>query len=179
MKLAELSNSFKVNDITDVIFSDKRFYIWSGSSSPQAHHYGKGKLLEHTTEVVELCLLNNDYWKGSDKHIDPKIVYLAALFHDVGKMDDYAPTNADFTEWTVTKHKYSIHHISKSALMWHDCAKHMPFHDEVLHAILAHHGCRAFGSPVEPQTRLAWLLHLSDSMSAHYDSPTFHTFPVL
>ena len=39
-------------------------------------------------------------------------------------------------------------------------------HDEVLHAILSHHGRREYGSPVSPSTRIAWLLHLCDSISA-------------
>ena len=30
----------------------------------------------------------------------------------------------------------------------------------------AHHGIRAWGSPVSPNTQLAWLLHLSDNLSA-------------
>jgi 3'-5' exoribonuclease len=38
--------------------------------------------------------------------------------------------------------------------------------EEVLHAILSHHGMRQWGSPVAPKSRLAWLLHLADSMSA-------------
>jgi 23S rRNA maturation-related 3'-5' exoribonuclease YhaM len=41
--------------------------------------------------------------------------------------------------------------------------------DEVLHAILAHHGFQEFGSPVQPNSKVAWLLHLCDSISARMD----------
>jgi 23S rRNA maturation-related 3'-5' exoribonuclease YhaM len=43
------------------------------------------------------------------------------------------------------------------------------YHDKVLHCILAHHGCRAWGSPVAPSTREAWLVHLADAISARAD----------
>jgi 23S rRNA maturation-related 3'-5' exoribonuclease YhaM len=38
--------------------------------------------------------------------------------------------------------------------------------DEVTHAILSHHGQREWGSPVRPATKLAWILHTCDMMSA-------------
>jgi 3'-5' exoribonuclease len=41
--------------------------------------------------------------------------------------------------------------------------------DNVLHAILAHHGSREWGSPVVPLTKLAWMLHLCDGISARMD----------
>jgi len=52
----------------------------------------------------------------------------------------------------------------------HDSALFTPeMHDEVLHAILAHHNLREWGSPISPATRTAWLLHLCDSISARMD----------
>ena len=76
-------------------------------------------------------------------------------------------------KWKETKHKRLIHHISRSAIEWSNSFDveweweyKEKYHDEVLHAILAHHGCREWGSPVAPYSKVAWLLHLSDSMSA-------------
>jgi 23S rRNA maturation-related 3'-5' exoribonuclease YhaM len=65
-------------------------------------------------------------------------------------------------------HKKRIHHITRSALIWGEIAKDNRYKDidEVLHAILAHHGNKEFGSPVSPQTKLAWMLHLCDGISA-------------
>lgn len=65
----------------------------------------------------------------------------------------------------------SIHHISRSALIWsHAVVEHPEFsdkyHDVVLHNILSHHGSREWGSPVAPKTQAAWLLHLCDGISA-------------
>ncbi len=36
----------------------------------------------------------------------------------------------------------------------------------LLHAMLAHHGVREWGAPVEPQSVEAWLVHLADLAEA-------------
>ena len=47
------------------------------------------------------------------------------------------------------------------------------YHEDVLHAVLAHHGTREAGSPVAPKSRVAWLVHLCDGISARmYDADT-------
>jgi hypothetical protein len=89
----------------------------------------------------------------------------------------------EYAEWQGTAHKRHIHHISRSALLWNETASkisqiaanssnsqykglHQGVIDDVLHAILAHHGLREWGSPVSPNTQMAWLLHLCDGISA-------------
>jgi 3'-5' exoribonuclease len=179
------ARKFEVESLCEVILNDERFPIWSGSGKPMQHHYGKGGLAIHTAEVVKLCLANNESL-GDFPMIDARQMFLAAFFHDVGKMWDYAPDdnpkleNPDYQNWVGTSHKRHIHHISRSALVWQEsitayCKKYLngkpkwltdTYIDEVLHAILAHHGLRQWGSPVMPNTRLAWMLHLCDGISA-------------
>lgn len=153
--------------ISKFVLNEPRFALWSAASKPEQHHYGKGGLADHTLEVVELCLLNNEAY---DRPLNTDSLVLAAVFHDAGKMWDYAPVDMACTEWQSTPHKNQIHHISRSALIWSDAVTRTQlFHrieDEVLHAILAHHGRKEWGSPVLPETRLAWLLHLCDHISA-------------
>lgn len=179
-----LADQFGVRNIADVVLKNEKFPIWSACCLRQdgstAHHYGKGGLLQHTREVVDLCLFNNAYFKQSkviDKHL-----YLAALFHDVGKIWDYEPKKVfeengqewlDYQTWTATPHKRIIHHISRSVLEWHDAYKAFGDdsidEDSISHAILAHHGLPEWGSPVPPKTKLAWILHLCDSISSRVD----------
>jgi 3'-5' exoribonuclease len=108
-------------------------------------------------------------------------------------MWDYTPTGAlldkknTFVEapasvsWSGSPHKRMIHHISRSAIEWSLAASRettltTEMHEEVLHAILAHHGTRAWGSPVAPKSRIAWLVHLCDNISARmYDADTLDT----
>lgn len=169
-----INNDVAFLSLCNEVLNDERFSIWSGSSKPDQHHYGKGGLARHTQEVLELCMLNANYFNGTYNQIYKARLMCAAIFHDCGKMDDYTAVDFTYEEWKPTEHKYKIHHISRSAIFWNEKAhKHkMPkeFIDDVTHAILSHHGLREWGSPVSPRTRIAWILHLSDQMSARmYD----------
>jgi 3'-5' exoribonuclease len=102
-----------------------------------------------------------------------KLLFVAALLHDYGKIYDYEAyfNNDTFKiEYRHTDHKNKIHHIAASVLHLHKIGeKHGLSKDEidaVTHAILAHHGQKQWGSPVEPQTKLAWILHCADMASA-------------
>lgn len=161
--------------VSDYVLMNPQFAVWTASSNSAVHHFGMGGLASHTREVVDLCLLNNEYFKNQKyKYIDPKLVFLAALFHDIGKLDDYVPAdgNWDITEhtvWTTTYKKKTIYHITRSVILWHEAVKgtiFLDYEDEVTHAILSHHGRPEWKSAIVPQTKLAWLLHLCDSISA-------------
>lgn len=164
--LRNLAETFELIDVCKVVLENKNFELWSGSGIKEHHHYGKHGLIIHTAEVVKLCLTNNETLNYG---IDPKKIFLAALFHDAGKMWDYEPLNEDYEEWKITDHKFKIHHISRSSLLFNQAASNFfdqKYIDEILHAILAHHGFKEWGSPVTPKTALAWLLHLCDNISA-------------
>lgn len=158
-----------------------QFEYWSASHNSLQHHYGRGGLIRHTWEMVEMGLeiipmLN------LGKKMNPFEFFLASLFHDTGKMFDYelvedatgtyGDPQPEF--WKPTEHRRLIYHVPRSALIWHDVVGKFPelsarYHDGVLHAILAHHGRREAGSPVAPKTRVAWLVHLCDGISARMD----------
>ena len=176
--LIDKANELDVYDISAFVLGDRRFDIWSGSSKPTQHHYGKNGLSTHTWEVVELCFVND---KTLVLHLDPIELFLSALFHDCGKMWDYQPDGPDYKEWCGTEHKRLIHHISRSALLWNSaCTQHNfkygKYADKVTHNILAHHGLRAWGSPVMPKTKTAWLLHLCDGISARMNDADKYDF---
>lgn len=167
-QLINRANILGVYDIASVVIDDPRFELWSGSSKKHQHHYGKGGLIQHTCEVVELCFVNFNLLKLD---IDPIELYTSALFHDCGKMWDYEPVDKSYNVWVGTEHKRTIHHISRSALVWNSAvathnSKYIKYADSVTHNILSHHGQREWGSPVMPKTKAAWLLHLCDGISA-------------
>lgn len=164
--------SKEVEDIASVVIDDERFPIWWGGLTNQ-HHSFDGGLVRHTKEVVELAF-STIKTLGIEKDIDKSELFLACLFHDAGKMYDYkrndgAPSGEP--AFIAAPHKRIIHHISRSGIIWsHAVAKYpelnTKYHDSVLHAILAHHGQREWGSPVMPKSHVAWLLHLCDNISA-------------
>lgn len=187
LKAIARKHGFRVSMVAGHVILDPRFLTWSGSSKPQQHHYGKGGLLQHTTEVVELCL--DAARRYAEHDINPRALFLAALFHDCGKMWDYEPHPDNGNQigewkgvrddWGGSPHKRLIHHVSRSAIEWSlavekDGVLKKELGDDVLHAILSHHGSRQTGSPVAPKTRVAWLVHLCDGMSARmYDADTW------
>ena len=161
--------SYKARVLANQVLKDKRFAYWSGSAKPEHHHYGHGGLCKHTWEVTKLCFVNKN--SLDIDAINEEELFLAALYHDIGKLYDYEYVNEG---WRGTDHKRLIHHISRSAIMWSNMFEKLPnlnkdLHDPVLHAILAHHGHREWGSPVAPKTQVAWMLHLCDGISARMD----------
>lgn len=164
------------------VLDNPKFETWSAASHSHQHHYGKHGLIVHTAEVCMLCLSNN---KLLNVGIDERELFLAALFHDIGKVWDYEPQTPlrvvsqtedgavalptpNYDEWQGTDHKRKIYHISRSSLVWNEASTgwNQDMRDRITHAILAHHGLREWGSPVLPATKMAWLLHLSDATSA-------------
>jgi len=167
--LRQLSKELNVENIAKVVIDNPKFSLWSASSNSTVHHYGKYGLIKHTCEVIQLCFINNQFFKSVNKDE----LFLAALFHDFGKIYDYGPTSSDLQNWISISHKYKIHHIAKSYLEFNLVAIKEDFcpikTENIGHAILAHHGLKEWGSPVEPKTKLAWLLHLCDGLSARMD----------
>lgn len=166
-ELIELAKKFSVENIASVVISNPDFEYWTGSLNGK-HHYGKHGLLTHTSEVIKISFAVADTLNIKD--VSPQEIFLSALYHDIGKMYDYAPANSEKTEWVETEHKRKIHHISRSAIEWTRAIDRYPEHfnlfEPVLHNILSHHGLREWGSPVAPKSKGAYLLHLSDNMSA-------------
>lgn len=163
------------------VLTDARFGLWSGSGSDIHHHYGDGGLARHTYEVVEYCQLiaakhNGDCKMSYDK-INFKELLISAVWHDYGKIWDYQE-NGNGVWGKHNNHARTIHHISRSALEWEKYVESKEWKEEdwkdinlrnITHNILAHHGCREWGSPVAPASREAWVLHLADNISARLD----------
>jgi 3'-5' exoribonuclease len=187
--LREMANSYgePTKSLAEYLLNDVRFPIWTGAGLSYQHHYGQGGLIRHTYEVVNLCFNVKNYIESvrapvemtnNACKIEDKVLFLAALFHDAGKMDAYriVPTvpETPYAKWETAPFARLIYHIPGSATIWTEACmkakvKEKDLHNKVLHAILAHHGSREAGSPVAPKTREAWLVHLCDGISARMD----------
>jgi 3'-5' exoribonuclease len=143
-----------------LLFSDK-FLVWPGSIGQ--HHAYEGGLVVHTAEVLRYALKSAESFPGADLDV----LRLAALWHDAAKTRDYEKKDG---VWVKAPHYDLMRHVAGSFGMWCEASVHFPqdFRDAVGHCILAHHGRREWGSPVEPQTLEAQLLHNADMMSARY-----------
>lgn len=170
--LYSIADSLGLRNHASVILTQPRFLHQSGSLHSTAHHHGVGGLVKHIWEVVKLAMQTAEFFR-SEHHIDLQILFLAALYHDYGKCWDYAYdlVKNEFID-SPDNHRRKIHHISRSAIEWEIIAREVQpklsreCRDAVTHCILSHHGHRDYGSPVHPFSREAWILHLSDNMSA-------------
>lgn len=168
--LWDTASELKVTDLAAKVIGCPSFQTWTATADSSKHHYGFGGLRDHTIEVIQLCLSSN-FTLGSP--CDRAELFLAALWHDYGKIWDYK----DFqyvgdprVTWGNTDHKHKIHHVVRSVLEFQAevvAQGHLGLDiDEIVHSMLSHHGLRENGSPVTPQTPMAWILHTCDMMSA-------------
>jgi putative nucleotidyltransferase with HDIG domain len=151
-------------------------------ASADKHHFYHGGLAVHTLEVLEIALSMADVMQA-----DKQVLTVAAVWHDFMKIKEYVWRGArPMTEelmkqfdWnkdgTIGKTVYYnlIHHVVGSVAQFVAETKSMPDLPEDLslaiqHAMLAHHGRREWGSPQEPRTKEALILHSADMLSARY-----------
>lgn len=193
-KLKLLGESFAVSKLASRVLDNPSFGAWVGSSKADSHHNYEGGLADHVLDVVELCL--DTHKRYQLPYTTEKDIFLAGLYHDYGKLWDYGrattrpaaigletvitsmageelyDTLMSTGSWVNTEHRYAVHHISRSMIEFtiacgqftEECSSIN--RDAIVHAILSHHGQPDWGSPVQPRTYLAWILHLCDSISA-------------
>lgn len=139
------------------------------AASKHHHNYEYGLLL-HVAEVYQYMLhldaatLQSQFRFASvSRSADNGTFLLLALFHDIAKTREYQIVNG---EVVVTPYYSHIGHVVGSVQMLQEFMGSIPVPQEIVHALLAHHGRKEWGSPVTPQTQLAWTLHLADMMSS-------------
>ena len=142
-----------------LVLRDTRFAEAPGGIEHH-HQYAEG-LTTHVAEVM------NNVIKLSGGHPSPVLI-VSVIWHDYMKIRDYAIKNGQLVG---EPYKKLICHVAGSFAEFYHTAKNMDlpeeFIDEVSHCLLSHHGRKEWGSPVEPQTPDAIILHTADHMSAH------------
>jgi 3'-5' exoribonuclease len=148
-----------------------RFYSAFGSAADTSHHHAyPGGLAVHTVEVMELA----DRHAGSTYQLYNSapcrdVILVAALFHDYAKIYDYDEGGNKLPYRKLVRHVNGSHAEFKSAVRaygFEDIDPEISMNIE--HCILSHHGRPEWGSPVEPQTIEAHILHYADNLSAKY-----------
>jgi 3'-5' exoribonuclease len=141
------------------------------------HHACEGGLLAHTVEVCDIISgMNGAFDSFCYKPPDMDILIAAALWHDVMKVEEYERSETAAVSGIMWRHTdtYSkrIGHICGGAALFQKQAwmsnVDTTVIEAVTHCILAHHGRKEWGSPVEPQTLEALILHQADMLSAQY-----------
>ncbi len=153
--------------VLDLFYSDddfrSRFERTPGSTA--GHHAKIGGLLLHVFEVTQIA-------KNTAKTMraDVDLVVAGALLHDVGKVEAYT---IDAGAFTNSPCGLLLGHVVLGCLMLERrvlaigrsaCSDGQLL--DLQHMILSHHGSLEFGSPVQPMTTEAEIVHWADEASA-------------
>lgn len=139
----------------------KRFKNHSAAKS--VHHSFIGGLLQHTLAVVKMC----NYLGDNYPMLDRELLLTAALFHDIGKIEELS----DFPASDYTDEGQLLGHIFIGAELIGKAAASISgfppkLATELRHCILAHHGELEFGSPKKPALAEAFALNMADNTDA-------------
>ena len=137
------------------------------SAAKTVHHGFVGGLLEHTLSVVKLC----DYYAGYYKTLNRDLLLTAAMFHDIGKMQELSR----FPENDYTDDGQLLGHIMIGTEMISERIRQIPdfpprLASELKHCILAHHGELEYGSPKKPALAEALALSFADNVDAKMET---------
>lgn len=151
----------------DLFFADDafRFLFERTPGSVNGHHAQLGGLLLHVLEVTSIAR----HIARTVRQANPDLAVAGALLHDIGKVEAYSVAPEGFAH---TSTGMLLGHVTLGALMFDrrviaSGIELMPAQrDELLHFILSHHGALEFGSPVQPMTIEAEIVHWADEASA-------------
>ncbi|NLJ86111.1 MAG: HD domain-containing protein [Firmicutes bacterium] len=125
------------------------------------HQAYVGGLLEHTLNVARVCETVAALYPDAEKGI----LLTGALLHDVGKVEEYAlAAGIEMTDvGRLLGHVVMGYHMVESVMEnLGDFPKEKAL--RIGHMLLSHHGQLEWGSPKEPQTLEACILHHADNL---------------
>ena len=128
------------------------------------HHAHEGGLLEHTLSVMELGGRVCDHYP----QLDRDLVVAGALLHDIGKTRELS--DGDYTD----EGRLVGHLVLTCQLIREKASRIEGFPRElewrITHLVVAHHGRREYGSPKEPVTLEAMVVHALDELDTRVNS---------
>ncbi|MEM8929697.1 MAG: HD domain-containing protein [Acidobacteriota bacterium] len=154
----------ELKTLTEAILERHGDALREHPAAKRIHHAYRGGLLEHVVTMAELAL--NVCSQYPD--IDRDLVLLGVLLHDLGKIRELGPMPAnDYTlEGQLVGHIALGMHLLREVTdsLGDALPESLRLHLE--HLILSHHGRREYGSPVEPATPEAFVLHAIDNLDS-------------
>jgi len=132
-------------------------------ASRSNHHSFPGGLAVHSIEVCSYAQIDCNKLPS----LNQDWVITAALIHDLGKVSTFN-IEGQFTN----NYFLNGHIIAGIRLVTNEIKKIKNFYptlkENLIHVIASHHGpiTTGWGSYVEPQTKLAWVIHQADMLSA-------------
>jgi len=141
---------------------DFRPRLLEAPGAKNVHHGYRGGLLEHTLAVCQLVLAICERYPALDRDT----LLAAACCHDLGKAWELTPGPArDYTDaGRLLGHIVMSLELLDPILAKSGVEPALALHFK--HILVAHHGQYEFGSPRQPQTAEAFVLHFADNIDA-------------
>jgi 3'-5' exoribonuclease len=163
-RLAESITDAGLRGIIRIFLGDPEF-VRRFSAAPAAkvhHHAYVGGLAEHTLSVMELCEQVARHYADLDRDL----LLAGAFCHDLGKIRELAVEPG----FPYTEEGQLVGHIVLGHQMVLDRAREVGLSPEraldLGHLILSHQGELEWGSPIEPRTLEALVLHYLDNLDS-------------
>ncbi|HKY61118.1 MAG TPA: HD domain-containing protein [Gemmatimonadota bacterium] len=154
-------------------FLDDPGFLRRFEAAPAAklhHHAYVGGLAEHTLSVMGLCADLADHYRDLDRDL----LLTGAFCHDLGKVRELAIEPG----FPYTEEGQLVGHIVLGYEMVRDRAREAGLSAEravdLGHLVLSHQGEHQWGSPVEPRTLEALVLHFLDNLDSKVASARPH-----
>lgn len=152
------------NRIVRRLLADHREAFLSYPAAKSNHHAFSGGLAFHTLSILRLCKQVVSQYKGVNK----SLLFAGAILHDLGKTIELSgPVSTDYTlAGNLIGH---IVLVDEAIVQAAGQLKIDVTSEDMLllrHMVLAHHGLKEYGSPVQPQLLEATILHDLDDLDA-------------
>ncbi|HYH01726.1 MAG TPA: HD domain-containing protein [Bacillota bacterium] len=157
--------------VLQFFFEDKAFvaHFLRVPGALKRHHAYIGGLVEHTVGVVNLCEAAAGYYPN----VNRELLLTGAILHDIGKTRTYRIAKG----FDGTNEGKLIGHLILGVEMVEQSIATMlgpeidpdyreSLRNNLIHLLVSHHGILEWGSPVEPLTLEACILHHADNMDA-------------
>jgi 3'-5' exoribonuclease len=159
-------------NVLGVFFDDAEFVagFLRFPAALKRHHAYIGGLVEHTAGVTTMCQAAASNYPLINKDM----LLTGAILHDIGKVKNYKIQKG----FDGTDEGKLIGHLILGVNMVEqattkvigqekDQVRAEKLRNSLLHMLVSHHGIMEWGSPVEPLTLEACILHHADNMDAH------------
>lgn len=160
----EFENEY-LNELFTLMASDEGFWdaFCSAPAAKSMHHARIGGLLEHSVQCLRIARALAEMYP-----VDRDLLFFGVIFHDVGKVEELSWGGGGFgytTEGRLQGHvvlgdRLVSGYISQIPYFPRDLAL------QISHILLSHQGEIEYGSPEQPKTLEALLVHFIDNLDA-------------
>ena len=167
--IGQVSDKY-LHDLLDIVFTkgEYRVSFFNSPGAKRYHHAYTGGLAEHTLQILEGALEMIKIYPYLD--ISQDMIITSALLHDIGKVKCYVNTSDGIQ---ITKYLEDFDHIIFGITIVSRLSEELIHSEEdkkkfehLIQIITSHHNLKEWGSPKEPKSPEAWIIHTMDQLSS-------------